>query len=552
MALLPFWDPLIPPMGVSCLKSFLLLHGYRVKAVDANTHGMFKEIQDRYFNQLKAALPEDKWGNFFNIGKEVLRSHMMAHLHQRDQSEYIELVRLLIRWNFFCEAGTNHIRELNRTVEEFYLGLEDYILELLKAEKPAVFGLSVFQGTLAASMFAFRLAKEYDSHIQTVMGGGIFADHLVPGSPNLDVFLQKTPYIDKMIVGEGEQLLFEYLEGKLPASQRVYTLADIGDNVLDVSAAPTADFSDLDLRYYPQAAAYTSRGCPFRCNFCSETVRWGHYRRKKGHRVVADLNELYRRHHSQLFLMCDSLLNPITTELAQAILSNEIPFYWDGYLRVDSRLNDASLVLSWRQGGFYRVRLGIESGSQRVLDLMEKKIKVEEIKSSLFHLADAGIKTTTYWVMGYPGETEGDFQQTLDLVEEMASYIYEADCNPFTYFFSGQVNSDNWSELRYPLYPGSIQDLLIMQTWDLDTSPSRQEKYERVRKFIAHCRSLGIPNPYSLYDINRADNRWKQLHKNAVPGLADFRNTRSLVKESRDVKKRNIAAQSVSEINFNF
>lgn len=84
--------------------------------------------------------------------------------------------------------------------------LEDYVLDLLDRCKPDVFGVSVFDGTLPAAMFAFELAKRKYPQIKTVMGGGVFADDLKPGSPNFEYFLQLTPYIDKIIVGEGEGL----------------------------------------------------------------------------------------------------------------------------------------------------------------------------------------------------------------------------------------------------------------------------------------------------------------------------------------------------------
>lgn len=551
LGLMPFWDPLIPPMGISCLKGFLNQFGYRVKIIDTNTEGIFKGIHDRYFGQLKRSIPETKWGNFFNIGKEVLRNHMMAHLHHRDENEYVDLIKSFFKLNFFCETDESGILKLNRIMDEFYGLLKDYTINMLKTIKPSVFGLSVYQGTVGASMFTFSLAKEFDPRIKTVMGGGVFADHLVPGSPNFDAFLRKTPYIDKLIVGEGESLFLKYLKGELPESQRVYTLKDIDSKVLEISQTAIPDFSDLDLRFYPQPAVFSSRGCPFRCHFCSETVRWGFYRKKAAQQVTADMNELYRRHGSQLFLMCDSLLNPTASQLAEAVLANKIPFYWDGYLRVDSQSSDAAVVLQWRRGGFYRSRLGVESGSARVLELMGKKITPDQISRTVVNLAEAGIKTTTYWVIGYPGETEEDFQQTLNLVSELADDIYEADCNPFTYFFSGQVNSDNWARHRYPLYTKDSEHGMLLQKWDLELEPSRAERYSRLRRFYEHCRKMGIPDPYNLYDINQADRRWQKLHSNAVPPIMSFKKDQALIDECRQIRLHSQASFSPQEIHFN-
>ena len=185
----------------------------------------------------------------------------------------------------------------------------------------------------------------------------------------------------------------------------------------------------------------------------------------------------------------------------------------------------------------YRVRLGVESGSQHVLDAMNKKITPELTKKALFSLANAGIKTTTYWVIGHPGETEEDFLQTLQLLEETKNDIYEAECNPFIFGYTGQGKSDQWKNNRALLYPEEAKEVLILQSWKIADSPSREETYKRMNRFVQCCDSLGIPNPYSLKEIYQADKRWKQLHKNAVPNLVDFKNKGTYIDECRQVKQ---------------
>jgi radical SAM superfamily enzyme YgiQ (UPF0313 family) len=175
---------------------------------------------------------------------------------------------------------------------------------------------------------------------------------------------------------------------------------------------------------------------------------------------------------------------------------------------------------------------------------MGKQITPDQIKTAVSSLAYAGIKTTTYWVIGYPGETETDFQETLRLIKELKNDIYEADCNPFLYFFSGQVNSHEWKENSIPLYPEEAREILLIQTWVLDSEPGREEVHDRVCRFIDHCRRLGIPNPYSLNDIYKADERWKQLQENAVPSFWEFK-TNNNVNENKKVKNISIALNAM-------
>jgi len=559
LLLLPFWTPLIPPMGISCLKGFLQKHGYNVKTIDANIEAGFREINDNYFKKLESAVPGDHRGNLLNIGIDVLQGHMTAHLHRERDNEarYIELVKSLIYKTFYSVAKDSLVRELNAILDTFFLQLETYMLDILEKEQPHVLGLSTFKGILASSLFAFKLAKEKYPLLLTVMGGGIFADQLAMGSPNFDYFIENTPYIDKIIIGEGELLLLKLLQGEVPAHEKVLTSQDMNCGVMDLSTADLPDFSDLQMKYYPNMASYTSRSCPFQCNFCSETINWGTYRKKKAKQVVRELTQLYEQGQCQLFLLSDSLLNPIISELAREFLTSDIALYWDGYLRVDRKVCNPENTFMWRRGGFYRARLGIESGSSKVLEAMNKEITPQQIKTAVSNLAQAGIKTTTYWVIGFPGETEEDFLQTLDLIESLKNDIYEVDCNPFRFHLSGQVKSLQWREKKIArLYPKWAREFLLMETWFIDNAnPSREDIYRRVNRFLEHCKKLGIPNPYSLDEICKADERWQKLHKNAVPPLLDLQQGSAYINECKHLKKLQTAVdmfQKEEDDDFDF
>lgn len=539
LGLLPFWTPLIPPVGITCLKSFLQHHGCRVKTFDLNINMQFKEIYNKYFDILRKIIPAKKIGNIYNNGHDLLQNHMMSHFHCENRQQYIEVVKTLIFKNYFQEVENQDIGKLIQLINQFYAELEKYFLALLAKEKPTLLGLSVFRGTLPASLFAFKLTQDNYPHIKTVMGGGILSQELDIESENFRTFLEKTPYIDNIIVGEGEHLFLKYLQGELPGGQRVYSLEDINYKLLDLNCAPVLDFSNFDIEHYPYMATYASRSCPFQCGFCAETTYWGKYRKKSGKQIADELTTLSGKYNTQLFLMCDSLLNPIIDELANEFIKRDISLYWDGYLRVDENTCSPEKTRMWRRGGFYRGRLGIESGSPGVLELMGKKISSRQIIKTITNLAEVGIKTTTYWVIGYPGETEEDFQQTLNLIEVLSDDIYEAECNPFRYFETGQVNSGKWAKefKKIPLYQRKAKDLLMVQMWDLDGKPSREETIKRVNRFVQHCRQLGIPNPYSLQEIHSADERWTRLHKDAVPSMVELKSGNGCVQENKCIKK---------------
>ena len=556
LALLPFWDPQIPPLGLACLKSFLQMHSYAVKTMDANLEPQFRNARDNYFAVLEKNIPSSKQGNLYNIGNQVLRNHLMALLNYEDEEKHLKLTEILVDRTFFCDFPSPELKKLDEVLSHFYHHLEEYLINLLEQEKPTVLGLSVYGDTLAPSLFAFKLAKKKYPAIKTVMGGGIFADQLALGSPELDFFVEKSKeYIDKIIIGEGEGLFLRFLRGELSEVQKIYSLRDIPDALLDISKVDVPDFTDFDLRYYPHLAHYGARSCPFQCKFCAETINWGKYRKKNPDQTVQEFIKLHNQYSNQVFLLTDSTLNPIASDLSSAIIKSRAAIYWDGFLRADKHVCNAENTLLWRRGGFYRAKLGIESGSQRVLDLMDKRITVEQSEKALACLAYAGIKTTTFWLFGYPGETEEDFQATLDFLEKCKDNIYEADCNAFNYYLTGQANSKEWLENNKPLllYPQWAKDILISQTWIMECEPSREIAYQRLNRFIEHCRQLGIPNPYSLNDIYKADERWLKLHKNAVPPLVELRNEDIDFTETANVKDLVFASmKNLESENFDF
>ncbi len=552
LLMLPFWDPEIPPLGISCLKSYLEPRGYPVKAADGNTEKQFRKIYFDYYKILEKYVPQSKRQNFLNTGVLQLRNHLMIHIN-RDKGtdeKYFELLKAIVYQTYFCDFERSQLEELDKVISIFYSLVEKYFMGLLEEEQPRVIGFSCFSGSLPAALFACRLAKKKDPTIKTVLGGQVFSDQVMLGTPDFDYFMETTKdYVDAVIVGEGEQIFLEWLEGKLPHEKRVYTLQDIENRTVDLDAVNPPDYSDFDLSYYPHVAVYGSRSCPFGCSFCSETVYWGKYRKKKIEHLLEEFQRLYEQHHYQLFLLTDSLLNPIVSQLAQAIADSPYSFYWDGYLRADPPARSIDNTLLWRRGGYYRTKLGLESGSPRILQKMGKKITVPQVKEAVYALAYAGIKTTTAWMVGHPGETEEDFQMTLDLIAEMKDHIYEVKCQSFKYYLRGQPGSDDWmgGHKHLLMFPEWGKDMLISQTWYLDCEPDWEEAVKRENRFMEHCRRLGLPSNYSLEDVNAADHRWKKLQPNAVPAIVDLQDLSTYIEESKQIEKFSAASNPQQE-----
>lgn len=539
LTMMPYWTPLIPPQGISMLKTFLQDYGYIVKCLDPNVEEVFKELYYGYFNAMRSMIPEEKHGNFFNIGHDILQNHMMAAIKYTDEKEYEELIKVLVYKTYYSEITSIQSQMLIKIMKDFYIALERYTIEFLDKEKPDVLGFSLLKGNVPASIFAARLAKKISPGIRVVGGGGTFSDSHVMGSPSFEAFIEETrDCFDKiMVAGQGELLFLRYLEGDFPEEQRVITLKDIDNEKIPFCKLKVSDLSDLNVIYYPYLAATGSSSCPNKCSFCNASKFWGEYNTKDVKQTVDEMITQYKKYGNQLFFMTDSLLNPIIGDLAKEFIGRDIALYYDCYFRIDNPSSFIDNTLLWRKGGMYRARIGVESGSQHVLDMMHKGITVEETKKSITALAYAGIKTTAYIVIGHPGETEEDFQMTLDLLAELKNELWQAECNPFYYHYSGQFDSDEWACKRQLLYPEKAKKMLVFDTWTLDMYPNREIRYDRMYRFVEHCKKLGIPNPYTASEIYEADERWKRLHRNAVPSVMEFKNNGCYIDDTKNVKK---------------
>lgn len=165
----------------------------------------------------------------------------------------------------------------------------------------------------------------------------------------------------------------------------------------------------------------TTRGCPFKCNWCAKPIYGNRYHSRSPLKVADELAFLKTQYGAEYIWFCDDIfgLTPGWVQEYSAVLKERnltVPFKIQS--RVDLLVKE-NTVAALADAGCHEVWVGAESGSQKVLDAMDKGTKVEEIKEATLMLRKHGIRVAFFLQFGYPGETWEDIQSTFNMLFEL-------------------------------------------------------------------------------------------------------------------------------------
>ena len=277
-----------------------------------------------------------------------------------------------------------------------------------------------------------------------------------------------------VLIGEVEETLLELAQGK-PAED-IAGLAYVprgggrlrynGKRELrkDLDSLPRAAWDLVDMHQYRTAwmdahgyfslNMVSSRGCPFRCNWCAKPVYGTTYHARSARAVAEEMLFLKRRFRPDHIWFADdifALSAQWTREFADAVQSYgaQIPFKMQS--RCDLMARDTVAALA--SAGCAEVWMGAESGSQRILNAMDKDLRVEKIYAARKNLARYGIKAGFFLQFGYPGETWEDIEATIRMVREAqpddvgVSVSYPLPGTRFYQLVSSQMRAKaNWCD----------------------------------------------------------------------------------------------------------
>ena len=199
----------------------------------------------------------------------------------------------------------------------------------------------------------------------------------------------------------------------------------------------------------------TTRGCPFKCNWCAKPIYGNRYHSRSVPNVIDELRFLKQKYRFDHIWFCDDIfgLKPgWVQEFADLLGKENFSFKYKIQSRADLLLHD-NYTSALARSGCDNAWIGAESGSQKILDAMDKGIKVEQVYQATKLLKQYHINPSFFIQFGYPGETMDDIHETIRMINELLPYSIGISVSyplPGTLFYE-KVKSDlqqkaNWSD----------------------------------------------------------------------------------------------------------
>lgn len=343
---------------------------------------------------------------------------------------------------------------------------------------------------------------------------------LVLGGP--DVTYNVENYLkagaDFLVLGEGEVTTYELYQA-LENKTNLHDVAGIAfvekkeviktserTKLKELDELPLPNRDAIDMQRYldtwktnhgqSSMTISTQRGCPYTCKWCSTAVYGQSYRRRPAHLVAQEMKLLKDQYNPDAIWFVDDVFTVSHKWLIafkEEVLAHDALIPFECITRAE-RLNEEILHLL-KEIGCIRIWIGAESGSQKIIDLMDRRVEVNHVKNMIQKTNAMGIETGTFVMVGYPGEEEEDIKQTID-------YLIAAKPTYYTI------------TIAYPIKGTSLYNEIenkITNSLDWETTTDREIEFERTyaKKYYTYAVKW-VVNEVEFSRLNNPYN-WKGL-----------------------------------------
>ena len=411
----PVAKPGEPPAGIARLSGVLASHDIQHTVVDANLEALLHIIHG---TRLKPAITYDNWTarSLRNISNnyDSLRDVNTYTNPDRYKRAVIDLNHAVefhansescpgitnYRHNRLSPLRSDDLLKVAECPEDnlYFPYFSRRLTPLINDSSTLFVGFSLNYLSQALVTFAIiGFLKKRFPQLSIILGGGLITSWL--NNPSW-----QNPFkglVDHVVAGPGEVPLLEILGVK--DYKDGYSVPNYSSLPLDGYLSPGV--------ILPYSA---SQGCYWnKCSFCPEMAESNPYLPIQADHVMNDLNRLVTETKPQLVHLLD---NAINASLLRRLAGHSMNIPWYGFVRISQLLADPDFCMALKKSGCVMLKLGLESGDQRVLDEMKKGIEISTASLVLKALKKAGIAAYVYLIFGTPAETEREAGKTLDFV----------------------------------------------------------------------------------------------------------------------------------------
>jgi anaerobic magnesium-protoporphyrin IX monomethyl ester cyclase len=328
------------------------------------------------------------------------------------------------------------------------------IEETLKERKPDVIGFSIVHANRWGGIDISKIAKQILTGVKIVFGG--------IGTTFLwEQLLTHFKEIDFAVLGEGEYSFLNLIrcieKENYDGINKIDGIAfRKGGKVVKTSSAEVIQELDrlpMPSKYFELQHMISSRGCPANCTFCGSPQFWGHkVRFHSPEYFVEQMEQLYRKGITFFYVSDDTftMRKDRVIQICKKIIEKDLKITWFAISRVNY-VNEE--MLYWmRKAGCIQISYGVESGSEKIRDMLNKNIKTDDIRRAFTLTTMYGILARAYFIYGSPGESWETIQETIDLICEikpLSIIFYILDIFPGTALYEDfkrrtKLNDDVW------------------------------------------------------------------------------------------------------------